>query len=137
MAQQSEALVSGISPVSNSGVLELVAGLAFVILLIFVLAGLYKRFGNAGIGMGGLIKVTAAMSLGNRDRIALITVGPQQLLIGISPGRISTLHVFEDSIDLDMRASPKVADIKRTGSGSGVQHEFAQKLQSLISGTST
>ena len=135
MAQRSEALVSGISPVSNSGLLELVAGLAFVILLIFVLAWLYKRFGNAGIGMGGLIKVTAAMSLGNRDRIALITVGPQQLLIGISPGRISTLHVFEDAIDTDMRTPTRAVDLKR--SGSEVQHEFARKLQSLISGSNS
>ena len=77
--------------------------------------------------MGGLIKVVAAMSLGGRDHIALISVGQKQMLLGISPGRIATLHVFEEPLE----------DIVLAGSAGQSQNpssEFAKKLQGLLSG---
>lgn len=132
MAEQREAIVTGISGVSSSGLVEVVVGLIFVVLLIFALAWLYKRFGNAGMGMGNLIRVIAAMSLGSRDRIALIEVGQKQLLIAISPGRISTLHVFEDAISVHGHSAS--AEAEGVNGCKDIKHEFARKLQTLISG---
>ncbi len=116
-----------VSPINANGLVELLLGLIFVVFLIFALAWAFKRFGNGGLGMSGLIKVIAAMSLGNRDRIALISVGDKQLLIGISPGRISTLHVLEEPIDLlnDKDGESFSGDFK---------HELANKIQSLLTG---
>jgi flagellar protein FliO/FliZ len=92
------------------------------------LAWLFKKFGSGSLGLGGLIKVVAAMSLGGRDRIALISVGDKQLLLGISPGRIATLHVFDEPVD----TQPCVQ--KLSVENIGTSHDFASKLQGMLSG---
>lgn len=121
MAEESISNLASSGPISNSGILEMMAGLIFVVVLIFVLAWLYKRLGNNALGLSNAIKVIAAMSLGNRDRIALIEVGEKQMLIGISPGRISTLHVFDEQIELPTNRESSETD-------------FASKLQSVLAG---
>jgi flagellar protein FliO/FliZ len=120
--EESVSSLSSSGPISSSGIIEMLGGLIFVVLLIFALAWLFKRMGSNSFGLGGVIRVLAAMSLGNRDRIALIEVGEKQMLIGISPGRISTLHVFDEPVEL---AEGRVA----------VDSDFASKLQSMLSGT--
>lgn len=124
---QASLLAEGMSPLNVAGLFDIVIGLAFIVFLIFALAFLFRKFGNAGVGMGGLIKVVAAMSLGGRDRIALISVGQKQLLLGISPGRIATLHVFEDNIE-DVTAASVVGQSQNSGS------EFSKKLQAMLAG---
>lgn len=123
---QASLLAEGMSPLNVAGLFDVVIGLAFIVFLIFALALLFRKFGNTGVGVGGLIKVVAAMSLGGRDRIALISVGQKQMLLGISPGRIATLHVFEEPFE----------DIVSTGSAGQSKNsssEFAKKLQGLLS----
>ncbi|MFK7864429.1 MAG: flagellar biosynthetic protein FliO [Pseudohongiellaceae bacterium] len=117
----------GASPINASGLFDVVIGLAMIVMLIFILAFLFRKFGNGSAGMGGLIKVIAAMSLGGRDRIALISVGQKNMLLGISPGRIATLHVFEEGLD-EMTLDPASAEFKSPRS------EFAEKLQNLLVG---
>ena len=122
---QASPLAEGMSPLNVAGLFDAAIGLAFIVLLSVALALLFRKFGYTGVGVGGLIKVVAAMSLGGRDRIALISVGQKQMLLGISPGRIATLHVFEEPFE----------DIVSTGSAGQSKNpssEFAKKLQGLL-----
>ena len=129
MFEQAEEMSGAVSPLGSTGLLEVVLGLAFVIVLIFALAWLYKRVGAGALGMGGLIKIQAAVSLGNRDRIALITVADKHLLVGISPGRINTLHVFDETLELDAAATAT------DGQGAAIGGaDFASKLQKALIG---
>lgn len=82
------------SPVSGGQFLETLAGLAVVLLLIFALTFLVRRFGNLP-GMGkGPIKVLGGTSLGSREKAVLIEVEGQRLLLGVAPGRVQMLHVL-------------------------------------------
>ena len=119
--EESVSNLAASGPISSSGIMEMMSGLIFVVVLIFALAWLFKRMGTGSFGLSGAIKILSAMSLGNRDRIALIEVGEKQMLIGISPGRVSTLHVFDEPVDLAM------------GKENG-QEDFASKLQTILSG---
>lgn len=134
MAEQSTDQVSllaqGASPLNASGLFDVVIGLALIVCLIFLLAFLFKKFGSSSVGMGGVIKVITAMSLGGRDRIALISIGQKQMLLGISPGRIATLHVFEEGLE-ELIVAPSA------GMPKNAQSDFASKLQNLISGQKT
>lgn len=131
-SDQVSLLAEGVSPLNVSGLFDVVIGLAFIVLLIFALAFLFKKFGSAGVGMGGIIKVVAAMSLGGRDRIALISVGKKQMLLGISPGRIATLHVFEETIE-EVIAQGESGN-RSLGQRQSAGSEFSKKLQDLLSG---
>ncbi|NLY59378.1 MAG: flagellar biosynthetic protein FliO [Gammaproteobacteria bacterium] len=92
-------------------------GLVVVVGLIFLLGYLMRRVGPLAPQGGQHIRVISTLPLGPRDRLALVQVGDQQLLLGISPGRISTLHVLDEP----------VLDDTETGSG-----DFARKLQAIL-----
>lgn len=50
-----------------------------------------KVSGGKGFGHGGL-RVLGGVALGPRERIVLVEVGEQWLVVGIVPGQIRTLH---------------------------------------------
>lgn len=70
------------------------AGLALTLIvgLLFGTAWLLRKVsGGKGFGHGGM-KVVGGIVLGPRERIVLIEVGEDWLVIGIVPGQIRTLH---------------------------------------------
>lgn len=83
-----------VSPLGGGALLETLAGLLFVILLIFALGWLLRRFGRHTLAGKGDISVVAGVSLGPRERVVLLQVGDTRLLVGVAPGRVQTLHVL-------------------------------------------
>lgn len=96
---------------------QLGTGLIVVLGLIFMLGYLLRRVGPMAPQGGQHIRILSSYPLGPRDRLALVEVGGQQLLLGISPGRISTLHVFEEPV---------------VTAGEIVSSDFSRKLQALL-----
>ena len=118
------------SPISGSGLLELAAGLMLVIALILLMAWLYRRVGQGALGLGSVIRIVSAVSLGNRDRIALVEVGDKFILLGISPGRINSLHVFDEEFKNKL-----AQETATTAAGStAMPTDFALKLQKILAG---
>ena len=97
---------------------QLVLGLLLVIGLIFVLAWLMRRVQRIGPGNGQVIELVGSRALGPRDRLVLVQVGEEQILLGITPGRITPLHVLKTPVDAvkTEAATP----------------EFAQRLMELL-----
>lgn len=77
------------APVVNSGMggqlTQLVLGLLLVVGLIFVLAWLMRRVQSVGPGNGQVIEMIGSRALGPRDRLVLVQVGEEQILLGITP----------------------------------------------------
>ena len=97
---------------------QLVLGLLLVVGLIFVLAWLMRRVQRVGPGNGQVIEVIGSRALGTRDRLVLVQVGEEQILLGITPGRITPLHVLKTPVNVaqTQAATP----------------EFAQRLMELL-----
>ncbi|MDD1013169.1 flagellar biosynthetic protein FliO [Pseudomonas sp. TNT2022 ID1025] len=98
---------------------QLVLGLLLVLGLIFVLAWLLRRLQNAAPCSGQVIEILGTRSLGPRDRLLLIQVGKEQILIGHSPGTIEALHVMAEPIEVPASARQATP-------------EFAQRLLELM-----
>ena len=80
-----------------SATLRMVAGLAIVLGLLGATAWVSRRF-RAGAGArGGLVEIVTGLSLGNRERVVLLKVGSDQVLVGISPSGMRTLHVIAEN----------------------------------------
>ena len=103
---------------SGGHLLNVTLGLAAIIVLIFVLSAFVKRFGSGTFSPNSQLKILSSMPLGTRERIVLIDAGGQQLLLGITPTSINTLHVF---------AEPIVVDNK-----SEAPSDFSQKLMAIL-----
>ncbi|WP_273205074.1 flagellar biosynthetic protein FliO [Marinobacter subterrani] len=105
------------APDTLGTIVSLGLGLVAVIAVIYGCAWIIRRM-NGMTGMNNnAIKVVSVMAIGARERIALIEVGGQQILLGITPSAIRTLHVFDEP----------VVDPGNANSG-----DFARRLQSMI-----
>jgi flagellar protein FliO/FliZ len=92
---QGEPLASvPLEPFSSPYLLKLTGGLLLVVLVIFVLAWLLRKLNLNQQSNNSLIKIIAGLSLGTRDRIVLLQVGEEQILLGLTPGRIEKLHTL-------------------------------------------
>ena len=122
LAAEPVAQVAAAAPVVSSGIggqlTQLVIGLLLVVGLIFVLAWLMRRVQRIGPGKAQVIELVGSRALGPRDRLVLVQVGEEQILLGITPGRITPLHVLKTPVDA---ASSETAT-----------PEFAQRLMELL-----
>lgn len=97
---------------------QLLFGLLLVVGLIFALAWLLRRVQQIGPRGNQAIKLVASQVLGPRDRLLLVQVGGEQILLGISAGRITPLHVLKEPVPVAVtEAAPP---------------EFAQRLMELL-----
>lgn len=103
---------------SGSHLLNVTLGLMAIIGLIFALSLFVKRFGSGTFSANTQLKIISSMPLGTRERIVLIDAGGQQLLLGITPTNINTLHVFTDPIVVNNKPE--------------VQSDFSQKLMAIL-----
>ncbi len=97
---------------------KLMLGLLLVIGLIFLLAWLLRRVQQLNPRGTQVIKLISTQALGPRERLVLVQVGGEQILIGLSGGRITPLHVMQEPVHLP-DAEP-------------ANPEFAQRLMELL-----
>ena len=81
--------------------LQTTMGLVVILAVIAGAAWLAKRFGNFKVGAQGRMKIIGGLSVGTRERVVLLEVGDQQLLVGVAPGRIQTLHVLDEPLPVE------------------------------------
>jgi len=82
---------------------QLTLGMIAVLGLIMGLAWLLKRSGRFQVAAGGGLRVLGGLSMGARERVVLLQVGETQLLLGVAPGRVQTLHVLDQVLDTDRK----------------------------------
>ncbi|MBC9250438.1 flagellar biosynthetic protein FliO [Pseudomonas alcaligenes] len=117
-----EPAVKTVAPLAGSDIggqlVQLLLGLLLVVGLIFALAWVLRRVQQIGPRGGQVIKLVASQALGPRDRLLLVQVGGEQILLGISAGRIAPLHVLKEPVPLN--------------DGEPATPEFAQRLMELL-----
>jgi flagellar protein FliO/FliZ len=87
-------------PPGLGGLGEVAFALLLVLAAIFVVAWLLRRMRIVGNRVGGAIDVLANVQLGQKERAVLLKVGSTQILIGVAPGQVNTLHVLTEPLDL-------------------------------------
>jgi len=100
-------------PASSDSLIQVTLGLFIVLMIIGGAAWIARRFGHFQTGAYGSLRIIGGLHIGTRERIILIQVGEKQLLLGVAPGRIQTLHVLDKPLtgSEDIKKSPiKFAD---------------------------
>jgi flagellar protein FliO/FliZ len=77
---------------------QVTLSLILVLGAVFASAWLVRRLRNFGRPGAGAIQIVADVALGTKERAVLIQVGAQQLLVGVAPGRVNTLHVLAEPV---------------------------------------
>jgi flagellar protein FliO/FliZ len=93
------------------GALEVTLALLLVVGLIAALAWAARRMRRFG-GTSERIQVLSDRTLGPKERCLLVRVGDTDILVGVAPGSVQTLHVFPQGANTEAPpASPKNAAI--------------------------
>ncbi|MGK5054498.1 flagellar biosynthetic protein FliO [Janthinobacterium sp. RB2P8] len=80
------------APTSSAGsLLQTIFALVFVLALLIGLAWFMKRYGPKVMGGNNKMRVVSSLNLGGRERIVLVEVADQWIVVGASPGRINAL----------------------------------------------
>ena len=98
VAAHAAAPIPATDPIGPGSVLQLTLSLAAVVAAIFGLGWILRRLHGLPSSTHRALKVIATLPVGTRERIAIIQAGDTQVLIGLSPGRIQTLHVLEKPV---------------------------------------
>lgn len=95
---------------------SIVANLAMVLLAIVVAAWLVSRLRRQGASDSGGIRVVASCALSHRDRVVVMAIGDEQIVVGVSGQSMVRLHELAEPLpERDTSAS----------------HAFANKLKRL------
>jgi flagellar protein FliO/FliZ len=97
------------APSAAGGLAQVTLSLMLVLAAVFAAAWVVRRLRTFGRPGAGAINIIADVALGTKERAVLIQVGAQQLLIGVAPGRVNTLHVLAEPVRMD--------DAQRGGGG--------------------
>jgi flagellar protein FliO/FliZ len=111
------ALAQPASPLSIGSLAQLTLSLLAIVVLIFAFSWLLKRFKVALPRGSADMAVLDQVAIGPRERIALVRVGDQQVLVGIGAGGIVPLTPLAAPISL------------RTGTSNA---PFAERLRDMM-----
>ncbi|QHF04199.1 MULTISPECIES: flagellar biosynthetic protein FliO [Pseudomonas syringae group] len=118
VAQSAPVVANTVTGGMGGQIVQLLFGLLLVVGLIFVLAWVMRRVQRIGPNNSQVIELVSSRAIGPRDRLVLVQVGGEQVLLGITPGNITTLHVLKEPVQVPVREQ--------------TTPEFAQRLLELM-----
>jgi len=118
-----KAAVKGVTqtvvPQASESLTSVMFSLVLVVSIIFLIAWSMRRMGGKVFKTNSSIKILSGISMGSREKVVLVQVGKEQLLLGVAPGRVQTLHVLQEPIE-----AGDVSD--------GQDASFASRLKSML-----
>ena len=91
---------SALPPDMLISTLRMLGSLTLVLLLVAGGAWLLKRYRPGSRMSGGQIEIIGGLSLGSRERVVLLQVLDEQVLVGISQDGMRALHVLRSDQDI-------------------------------------
>ncbi len=123
------------SPLYSPGALiaQMLLGLGLVLGLIFSLMWITKRLGYGKLFANNKIQVLSSAVLGSREKAVLVKVGESVMLLGVSPGRVNQLHLFDKQESLTLSPeSTSVIEKSITPSNSKSSSDFSHFLKNIM-----
>ncbi len=94
--------VAAVSPAQTSSptanMLQVVLGLVLVLGLMAGAAWLLKRLSAAHTPAGHAIKIIGGVAVGNRERVMVVEVADQWIVVGVAPGSVNALATLPRQI---------------------------------------
>jgi flagellar protein FliO/FliZ len=78
-------------PVSTGSLLQVLLGLVAVLACMAGAAWMVRRFGLAKTASASAVKVVGGVNVGTRERVLVVEVADQWIVVGVAPGRVNAL----------------------------------------------
>jgi len=104
-------------------IVQVLFSLVLVVGVIVLLSFLLRKFNFQTRAGSGVVRILSVVPLGGKDKLLLVEVGKEQILLGSSPGNVQKIH------QLDMPV-----DMTATSDSNSEQRNFMTVLHSAIRG---
>ena len=91
---------------------RVILSLAGIIGMILVAGWLTRRMQRRPGGGGRRIRCVESFAVGTRDRLLLLEADGKRLLVGMGPGGMHTLHVYDDVVPKEAECLPAASPAK-------------------------
>jgi flagellar protein FliO/FliZ len=108
-------------PGSAESLTQVTGALVLVVVAIFLVAWVLRRLSRLPAAGTASMRVLGGLAVGTKERILLVEAGQTQLLVGVTPGQLRTLHVFDKPVVVHDTAA-------------GAAPSFAQRLGKALQG---
>ncbi|QAU34357.1 flagellar biosynthetic protein FliO [Janthinobacterium sp. 17J80-10] len=79
---------------SAGGFFQVLLGLVLVLALLAAIAWVLKRFNLARVTGNAPVKIVGGVSVGNRERVVVVEVADQWIVVGVAPGQVNALSTL-------------------------------------------
>ncbi len=87
---------------------QVLLGLIVVLALMAAAAWSLKKFGMSKLAANAAVKIVGGVSVGNRERVLVIEVADQWIVVGVAPGQVNALSTMPRQ---EIAAAPEGAPI--------------------------
>lgn len=123
MACSAPVWAEGAPRAALGGMVQVTLGLLLVLAVMMGIVWLMRRLGLArSKGQAG-IRVVTGIGLGGRERVVVLEVADQWLVVGVAPGSINMLHVL-----------PRQPEVTASPEGAANNKPFAQLMAEKFQG---
>jgi len=114
--------------------LQILLSLILILLIIFFAAWFLKRYAHVNGAVNGQLKVLGGIALGQREKVVLLQIGEEQIVVGVTSSQITHLYTLTEPIKIEeedvisnrfsaklqeaLQASKSMRDKKRPSSNS-------------------
>ena len=118
VAQEAGPAVSPSSLFTGDYLLQVIGSFVVVILLLIGVLVLLRRFNGVSSQMSGNMRVISSVGVGQRERVVLLQVGVEQILIGVGPGNVRKIHAFDQPVvEASVSTTPNFSDVWKVAMG--------------------
>ena len=118
VAQEAVPAVSPSSLFTGDYLLQVIGSFVVVILLLIGVLVLLRRFNGASSQMSGNMRVISSVGVGQRERVVLLQVGVEQILVGVGPGNVRKIHAFDQPVvEASVSTTPNFSDVWKVAMG--------------------
>ncbi|VUD56397.1 hypothetical protein TDB9533_02052 [Thalassocella blandensis] len=117
-------------------------GLVVVTSVIYGLAWCVKKFTHGNFMQQNGMRIISAMPLGTREKAVLLEVENKKILLGVSPGGISQLYVFNDEVSQaadgvkanteNVSSLVNVVSVTESSSNNPIKQDFSSYLKDVL-----
>ena len=112
---------------------QVVLTLSGIVLLIVTLGFVAKRANKSGLMGAGAMRIVSSLNLGVKEKLVLIEVGSEQLLVATGAAGITKLHVLSSPVSDKQPEEIDVGQPENTHIGAGsYKKSFQHQLDALI-----
>ncbi len=117
---------------STAATLPMLGALLLVVGLILLLGKVVKRVQKVRAGDGPTLSIKGGVQIGSKERVVWMQAGDTHLLLGVSPGRVQTLHVFDVPPDFQTQGSSDAATATASDANTPATKDFSERLKTLL-----